>query len=149
MTVLALEPVGGIAGDMLLAALLHLGAPSAALEEGLELLGEASDAVDLRGTRVVAAPAEVNGVRGLRVEVRVPAEVSRRRLLQYAHSIVTFAVLATSLQAFRSALMRSANSAGELLAASVASARSRCRTSGSGWPPGRWSGGSATSSARR
>ena len=79
MTVLALEPVGGIAGDMLLAALLHLGAPSAALEEGLELLGEASDAVDLRGTRVVAAPAEVNGVRGLRVEVRVPAEVSRRQ----------------------------------------------------------------------
>jgi len=78
VTVLALEPVGGIAGDMLLAALLHLGAPSSAVEEGLELLGEASGALDLRGTRVVAAPAEVNGIRSVHVEVRVPPEVARR-----------------------------------------------------------------------
>ena len=51
MTLLALEPVGGIAGDMMLAALLHLGAPRAALDEGLAALAEASGAIDLRGTR--------------------------------------------------------------------------------------------------
>ena len=78
MTVLALEPVGGIAGDMMLAALLHLGAPRAALDDGLLALAEASGAVDLRGTRVVAEPVEVSGIRALRVEVRVPPEVRHR-----------------------------------------------------------------------
>jgi pyridinium-3,5-bisthiocarboxylic acid mononucleotide nickel chelatase len=78
VTVLALEPVGGIAGDMMLAALLHLGAPRAALDEGLAALAEASATVDLRGTRVVAEPVEVNGVRALHVEVRVPPEVRGR-----------------------------------------------------------------------
>ncbi len=78
MTVLALEPVGGIAGDMMLAALLHLGAPRAALDDGLLALAEASGAVDLRGTRVVAEPVEVSGIRALRVEVRVPPEVRDR-----------------------------------------------------------------------
>jgi pyridinium-3,5-bisthiocarboxylic acid mononucleotide nickel chelatase len=78
VTVLALEPVGGIAGDMLLAALLQLGAPRAALDEGLAALAEASGAVDLRGTRVVAEPVEVSGIRALRVEVRVPADVRGR-----------------------------------------------------------------------
>ena len=78
MTVLALEPVGGIAGDMMLAALLHLGAPRAALDEGLAALAEASGAVDLRGTSVVAEPVEVSGIRALHVEVRVPPEVQRR-----------------------------------------------------------------------
>ena len=53
MTVLALEPVGGIAGDMMLAALLHLGAPRGALDEGLSALAGASGAVDLRGTKIV------------------------------------------------------------------------------------------------
>lgn len=78
MKVLALDPVGGIAGDMMLAALLHLGAPRRALDEGLAALAEASGAVDLRGTRVEAEPVEVNGVRALHVEVRVPAEVRGR-----------------------------------------------------------------------
>jgi len=78
VTVLALEPVGGIAGDMMLAALLHLGAPRAALDDGLLALAEASGAVDLRGTRVVAEPVEVSGIRALRVEVRVPPEVRDR-----------------------------------------------------------------------
>ncbi len=78
MTVLALEPVGGIAGDMMLAALLHLGAPRVALDDGLLALAEASGAVDLRGTRVVAEPVEVSGIRALRVEVRVPPEVRDR-----------------------------------------------------------------------
>ncbi|HYR18797.1 MAG TPA: nickel pincer cofactor biosynthesis protein LarC [Myxococcales bacterium] len=78
MTVLALEPVGGIAGDMMLAALLHLGAPRAALDDGLLALAEASGAFDLRGTRVVAEPVEVSGIRALRVDVRVPPEVRDR-----------------------------------------------------------------------
>jgi len=78
VTVLALEPVGGVAGDMMLAALLHLGAPRAALDEGLAALAAASGAVDLRGTRLLAEPVEVNGVRALHVEVRVPPEVRDR-----------------------------------------------------------------------
>ena len=78
MKVLALDPVGGIAGDMMLAALLHLGAPRRALDEGLAALAEASGAVDLRGTRVEAEPVEVNGVRALHVQVRVSGEVRGR-----------------------------------------------------------------------
>ncbi len=78
MTVLALEPVGGIAGDMMLGALLHLGAPRSALDAGLAALAEASGAVDLRGTRVLAEPVLVNGVRALHVEVRVPKDVRER-----------------------------------------------------------------------
>ena len=78
MTVLALEPVGGIAGDMTVGALLHLGAPRAALDEGLAALAEAAGAVDLRGTRVIAEPVEVSGIRALHVDVRVPPEVKQR-----------------------------------------------------------------------
>jgi uncharacterized protein (TIGR00299 family) protein len=78
LTVLALEPIGGIAGDMMLAALLHLGAPRSALDECLAALADASGALDLRGTQVVAEPAVVSGIRALHVEVRVPPEVLRR-----------------------------------------------------------------------
>ena len=78
MTVLALEPVGGIAGDMMLAALLHLGAPRSALDESDAALADASGALDLRGTRVTAEPVEVSGIQALHVEVRVPPEVLHR-----------------------------------------------------------------------
>jgi len=78
LTVLALEPIGGIAGDMTLAALLHLGAPRAALDECLAALADASGALDLRGTHVVAETVEVSGIRALHVDVRVPPEVLRR-----------------------------------------------------------------------
>jgi uncharacterized protein (TIGR00299 family) protein len=75
--VLALEPVGGIAGDMMLAALLHLGAPRQALDAGLDALRAAvgADQIDLRGVQVVAAPAQVNGISSLHVEVVVPEQV--------------------------------------------------------------------------
>jgi len=78
VTVLALEPVGGIAGDMMLAALLHLGAPRSALDESVAALADASGALDLRGTRVTAEPVEVSGIQALHVEVRVPPEVLHR-----------------------------------------------------------------------
>ena len=81
--ILALEPIGGIAGDMLLAALLHLGADRAALDAGLSALAAASEGLglaadDLRRVRVEVEDAEVNGIRGLHVEVRVPDDVRAR-----------------------------------------------------------------------
>ena len=63
MSTLVLEPIGGIAGDMTLAALLHLGAPRAALDDGLHDLG-------LPGVSVQAREVEVQGIRALQVEVR-------------------------------------------------------------------------------
>ena len=76
---LALEPIGGIAGDMLLAALLHLGAPRAALDDGLRALAEASGELDLRSVKVIARPAEVAGIRCLHVEVEAAAEGHQHR----------------------------------------------------------------------
>jgi pyridinium-3,5-bisthiocarboxylic acid mononucleotide nickel chelatase len=67
VTALVLDPVGGIAGDMLIAALLHLGAPQAALDAGLRRLGLADAAVDVHEV-------EVSGIRALHVTVRTPAE---------------------------------------------------------------------------
>ncbi len=67
MTTLVLEPIGGIAGDMTLAALLHLGAPRPALDESLRRLG-------LPGVSVEAREIEVAGIRALHVEVRSPVE---------------------------------------------------------------------------
>jgi uncharacterized protein (TIGR00299 family) protein len=65
MSTLALEPIGGIAGDMLLGALLHLGAPRAALDEGLRALG-------LPGLEIAVREVEISGIRALHVEVRAP-----------------------------------------------------------------------------
>ena len=66
MTVLALEPVGGIAGDMLIAALLHLGAPRTALGAGLLTLGLPIE--------VAVSEVEVSGIRALHVEVKTAEE---------------------------------------------------------------------------
>jgi uncharacterized protein (TIGR00299 family) protein len=63
VSTLVLEPIGGIAGDMTIAALLHLGAPRAALEDGLRRLG-------LSGVSVEAREVEVQGIRAVHVEVR-------------------------------------------------------------------------------
>ena len=46
MSTLVLEPVGGIAGDMMIGALLHLGAPRAALDDGLRRLALPGVSVD-------------------------------------------------------------------------------------------------------
>jgi uncharacterized protein (TIGR00299 family) protein len=63
---LAIDPIGGIAGDMLLAALLHLGAPRAALDAGLSRLGVA--------LTIEVTETQVNGIGALHVEVRAPRE---------------------------------------------------------------------------
>lgn len=67
MSVLVLEPVGGIAGDMLVAALLQLGAPRAALDEGLRALA-------LPGVSLETREVEVCGIRALQFEVRAAEE---------------------------------------------------------------------------
>jgi pyridinium-3,5-bisthiocarboxylic acid mononucleotide nickel chelatase len=63
VSTLVLEPIGGIAGDMTIAALLHLGAPRSALDQGLQRLG-------LPGVSVKTREVEVAGIRALHVEVR-------------------------------------------------------------------------------
>ena len=71
--VLYLEPLGGIAGDMFLAAALDLGIDRPALEEGLRTL-------DVGGWRMQASSAERQGLSGIHVEVVVegaPAHVHR------------------------------------------------------------------------
>ena len=79
--VLVLEPVGGIAGDMCLAALLHLGQRLgceaelwAALEQGLAALAAAAgpQALELAAVRVERSAVEVNGISALHVDVVVP-----------------------------------------------------------------------------
>jgi pyridinium-3,5-bisthiocarboxylic acid mononucleotide nickel chelatase len=62
--VLYLEPVGGIAGDMFLAAALDLGVAQSALEEGLRSL-------ELGEWRLLATPAQRHGLSGIHVEVVV------------------------------------------------------------------------------
>ncbi len=59
---LVLDPVGGVAGDMFLAAALDLGVPRAELER---LLG----ALPLPAWHLAVAPAEAGGLRGTHVEV--------------------------------------------------------------------------------
>lgn len=85
--VLALEPVGGIAGDMCLAALLHLAGRlgrgdelRAALDEGLSRLAEAAGpaALDLSAVRVVPRDVEVSGIGALHVGVEVPDDARAR-----------------------------------------------------------------------
>lgn len=72
MSTLCLEPIGGIAGDMLIAALLHAGAPRAALDEGVRKLG-------LPGVSMQTSQVEVAGIRALHFEVRAPQEAHAHR----------------------------------------------------------------------
>jgi hypothetical protein len=64
MRLLVLEPIGGIAGDMFLAAALDVGVDRAALEAALRTLG-------LPGWRLGAHPATASGIAGTHVEVTV------------------------------------------------------------------------------
>jgi pyridinium-3,5-bisthiocarboxylic acid mononucleotide nickel chelatase len=67
--VLYLEPVGGIAGDMFLAAAVDLGVSTQALEEGLASL-------ELPRFRLVATAAQRHGLAGVHVEVEVEGPVA-------------------------------------------------------------------------
>jgi len=67
-----LEPVGGIAGDMFLAAALHLGVPEAELTRHLSALG-------LPGWRLATRAAEANGIQGLHLDVEVEGPQPRSR----------------------------------------------------------------------
>ena len=62
--ILYLEPVGGIAGDMFLAAAVDLGVSPRALEEGLKSL-------ELPGWHLLATPAQRHGLSGIHVDVVV------------------------------------------------------------------------------
>lgn len=79
--VLVFEPVGGIAGDMCLAALLHLGQRLGreaellqVLDQGLAALAAAAGAQDsdLAAVRIQRQDVEVMGMRALHVDVVVP-----------------------------------------------------------------------------
>ena len=96
---LVLEPIGGIAGDMLLAALLHLGAPRAALDEGLARLGEAGEGLDLRAVEVVVSEVEASGIRALHVDVRVPESVQAREPHHRPYRVIRALIERASLPA--------------------------------------------------
>jgi uncharacterized protein (TIGR00299 family) protein len=70
---LLLEPIGGIAGDMFLAAALDLGLPRAELEQALRTLG-------VGGWSLVVSAAEISGIRGTHVDVKVEGAGEERHL---------------------------------------------------------------------
>jgi uncharacterized protein (TIGR00299 family) protein len=78
---LALEPIGGIAGDMLIAALLHAGAPRAALDEGVRKLA-------LPGVSLETSEVEVAGIRALHVEVRGANEAHAHRPYRHIRDLI-------------------------------------------------------------
>jgi uncharacterized protein (TIGR00299 family) protein len=86
VSTLVLEPIGGIAGDMTIAALLHLGAPRAALDDGLRRLG-------LSGVSVEAHEVEVQGIRALHVEVRGAPDQHVHRPWRYIRDLIARARL--------------------------------------------------------
>src|SRR5690349_1662622 len=67
-----LEPVGGISGDMALAALLDLGAPRDAIDAGLARLG-------LPGWELVVSRASKAGIHGTRVDVKLAGDDASER----------------------------------------------------------------------
>ena len=68
---LFVDPVGGAAGDMLLAAFLDAGAPRAVLDAAVDALG-------LPGVRIDAEPVQRGGIRALHVDVRTRARTHER-----------------------------------------------------------------------
>ena len=85
MRTLVLEPVGGMAGDMTLAALLHLGAPRAVLDEGLRKLS--------LGAEISVSEVDVGALRALHVEVRAPRESHAHRPYREIRDLIARAAL--------------------------------------------------------
>lgn len=73
MRVLHFDIIGGIAGDMTVAALTSLGAPIQPLHEALQAMG-------LGQVLVAVKPVEVNGIGALRLTVEFPPEHVHRTL---------------------------------------------------------------------
>ncbi len=89
------DPVGGLAGDMLLAALLNAGAPRAALDDVVFALG-------LQDVRIVAVPVTPSGVAATHVDVttnggRGRSAADMRSIVERAD--LTDAVRSSSLEA--------------------------------------------------
>ncbi|GEJ57642.1 nickel pincer cofactor biosynthesis protein LarC [Anaeromyxobacter diazotrophicus] len=78
---LYVEPVGGAAGDMFLAAALDLGVPRAALEAALATLG-------VPGFRLEVTRAEASGIAGAHVEVVVEGPQPHHRALSDIQALV-------------------------------------------------------------
>ncbi len=95
--ILLLEPVGGIAGDMFLAAALDLGVPRDGIDAALRGLR-------LPGFRLVATPAEVGGIRGTHVEVVVEGAAPEERHLAEILEVVDGSGLAPRARAAARAL---------------------------------------------
>jgi pyridinium-3,5-bisthiocarboxylic acid mononucleotide nickel chelatase len=86
VTTLVLDPVGGIAGDMTIAALLHLGAPRGALDDGLRKLS-------LPGVHLEVSEVEISGIRAAHVEVRAPLEAHPHRPFRDIRDLISKAAL--------------------------------------------------------
>ncbi len=86
MTTLVFDPIGGVAGDMTIAALLHLGAPRGALDEGLRKL-------PLPGVSLAVSDVEISGIRAVHVEVRAPAEPHPHRPWRDVRELIARAAL--------------------------------------------------------
>lgn len=86
MSTLCLEPIGGIAGDMLMAALLHLGARREALDEGLARLR-------LPGVALEVKEVEISGIRALHLDVRAPGSGHPHRSWREIRELIDEAAL--------------------------------------------------------
>lgn len=97
MTLLVLEPIGGIAGDMFLAGALDLGVDRAALEGALRTLG-------VGGWRLEVRRATASGIEGTHVEVVVEGEQPHARGLAEILALVDASGLSPRARATARAL---------------------------------------------
>ncbi len=81
-----LEPVGGVAGDMFLAAALHLGVSEVELTRHLATLG-------VPGWRLATRSAEVSGIRGLHLDVELEGPQPHSRAYAEIAALVRGAAL--------------------------------------------------------
>jgi pyridinium-3,5-bisthiocarboxylic acid mononucleotide nickel chelatase len=96
-TLLVLEPVGGVAGDMFLAAALDLGVDRAALEAALRTLG-------VPGWRLEVAPRTESGIRGTHVDVVVDGPQPHARGLAEILALIAASGLSPRARARATAL---------------------------------------------
>jgi pyridinium-3,5-bisthiocarboxylic acid mononucleotide nickel chelatase len=96
-TLLVLEPVGGIAGDMFLAAAIDLGVDRAALEAALRTLG-------VPGWRLEVAPRTEHGIRGTHVDVVVDGPQPHARGLAEILALIAASGLSARARARATAL---------------------------------------------